>query len=66
MPVKGSTVSTIKTAPYDRLREEAKKQRRNISDTLDIILDSWEKNYEKNKTQTAEITKLEKEAVESQ
>ena len=45
MPVEGTTVSSIKTEPYDRLRLQAKKQRRNISDTLDIVLDYYEKNH---------------------
>lgn len=45
MPVKGNVVSTLKEEPYDRLRKEAKIQRRSISDTLDIVLDFWNKHH---------------------
>ena len=51
MPVKGNVVSTLKEEPYDRLRKEAKKQRRSISDTLDIIIDFWDKKHRKEDSQ---------------
>ena len=46
MPVKGNIVSTLKEEPYERLKKEAKNQRRTISDTLDIVLDFWDENHE--------------------
>ena len=58
MPVRGSVVSTIKEEPYERLRFEAKNQRRTISDTLDIVLDFWDSHHKKEDSELPPVTIL--------
>jgi hypothetical protein len=43
MPIEGYTSTTLKTEVYIRLKKSAEKQKRSLSQALDVLLDMWDK-----------------------
>lgn len=43
MPIEGYTSTTLKTEVYLRLKKTAVKQKRSMSQALDVLLDMWDK-----------------------